>query len=57
MSTDVTTTTNTSPLAGLAATNGIFTTVKGDDFQTKTKSTTLRTSPNWEARPLRSPTW
>lgn len=36
MSTDVTTI-NTSPLAGLAATNGIFTTVKGDDFKTKTK--------------------
>lgn len=34
MSTDITT---TSPLAGLAAQNGIFTTVKGDDFQTKTK--------------------
>jgi len=35
MSTDITTT--HSPLAGLAAQNGIFTTVKGDDFQTKTK--------------------
>lgn len=35
MSTDVIT--NPSPLAGLSATNGIFTTVKGDDFQTKTK--------------------
>lgn len=27
----------TSPLIGLAAQNGIFTTVKGDDFETKTK--------------------
>ena len=35
MSTEIATT--TSPLAGLAAQNGIFTTVKGDDFQTKTK--------------------
>lgn len=34
MTTDVTT---TSPLSGLAAQNGIFTTVKGDDFETKTK--------------------
>lgn len=34
MSTEIAT---TSPLAGLAAQNGIFTTVKGDDFQTKTK--------------------
>lgn len=34
MSTEIVT---TSPLAGLAAQNGIFTTVKGDDFQTKTK--------------------
>jgi hypothetical protein len=34
MSTDITT---TSPLSGLAAQNGIFTTVKGDDFETKTK--------------------
>lgn len=36
MSTDITTTT-VSPLAGLAVQNGIFTTVKGDDFETKTK--------------------
>lgn len=36
MSTDVTTTT-TSTLPGLAVQNGIFTTVKGDDFETKTK--------------------
>lgn len=35
MSTEIATT--ASPLAGLAAQNGIFTTVKGDDFQTKTK--------------------
>lgn len=34
MSTEIAT---TSPLAGLAAKNGIFTTVRGDDFQTKTK--------------------
>lgn len=34
MSTDVTT---TSPLSGLAAQNGIFTTVRGDEFETKTK--------------------
>lgn len=34
MSTDITT---TSPLPGLAVQNGIFTTVKGNDFATKTK--------------------
>ena len=34
MSTEIT---STSSLAGLAAQNGIFTTVKGDDFETKTK--------------------
>lgn len=34
MSTDITT---TDTLSGLAAKNGIFTTVKGDDFETKTK--------------------
>lgn len=34
MSTDIAT---TSPLSGLAAQNGIFTTVKGDDFETKRK--------------------
>ena len=34
MTTDIAT---TSPLPGLAAQNGIFTTVKGDDFATKTK--------------------
>lgn len=34
MTTDITV---TSPLPGLAAQNGIFTTVKGDDFATKTK--------------------
>lgn len=34
MSTDITT---TSPLSGLTVQNGIFTTVKGDDFETKTK--------------------
>lgn len=34
MTTEITT---ASPLAGLAAQNGIFTTVEGDDFETKTK--------------------
>lgn len=34
MSTEIAT---TSPLAGLAVQNGIFTTVKGDDFETKAK--------------------
>lgn len=37
MSTEITTSTAANPLAGMAATNGIFTTVKGDDFETKAK--------------------
>lgn len=37
MSTEITTATAANPLAGMAATNGIFTTVKGDDFETKAK--------------------
>lgn len=36
MSTEITTS-GTSPLAGMNVTNGIFTTVKGDDFETKAK--------------------
>lgn len=37
MSTEITTSTAANPLAGMSATNGIFTTVKGDDFETKAK--------------------
>lgn len=37
MSTEITTSTAANPLAGMAVTNGIFTTVKGDDFETKAK--------------------
>lgn len=37
MGTEITTSTAANPLAGMAATNGIFTTVKGDDFETKAK--------------------
>jgi hypothetical protein len=37
MSTEITTSTAASPLAGMTVTNGIFTTVKGDDFETKAK--------------------
>lgn len=37
MSTEITTSTAASPLAGMQVTNGIFTTVKGDDFATKAK--------------------
>ena len=37
MSTEITTTTAANPLAGMNVTNGIFTTVKGDDFETKAK--------------------
>lgn len=37
MSTEITTSTVVNPLAGMAATNGIFTTVKGDDFEAKAK--------------------
>lgn len=37
MSTEITTTTAANPLAGMTVTNGIFTTVKGDDFETKAK--------------------
>ena len=37
MSTEITTSTAANPLAGMNAANGIFTTVKGDDFETKAK--------------------
>lgn len=37
MSTEITTATAANPLAGMTVTNGIFTTVKGDDFETKAK--------------------
>ena len=37
MSTEITTSTAANPLAGMSVTNGIFTTVKGDDFETKAK--------------------
>nr|DAT80157.1 MAG TPA: Single stranded DNA binding protein [Caudoviricetes sp.] len=37
MSTEITTSTTANPLAGMSVTNGIFTTVKGDDFETKAK--------------------
>lgn len=37
MSTEITTSTAANPLSGMAVTNGIFTTVKGDDFETKAK--------------------
>lgn len=37
MSTEITTATAANPLAGMNAANGIFTTVKGDDFETKAK--------------------
>lgn len=37
MSTEITTSTAANPLAGMAVTNGIFTTVRGDDFETKAK--------------------
>ncbi len=37
MSTEITTATAANPLAGMSVTNGIFTTVKGDDFETKAK--------------------
>ena len=37
MSTEITASTAANPLAGMTVTNGIFTTVKGDDFETKAK--------------------
>lgn len=37
MSTEITTSIAANPLAGMTVTNGIFTTVKGDDFETKAK--------------------
>lgn len=37
MSTEISTSTTTNTLPGMVATNGIFTTVKGDDFETKAK--------------------
>lgn len=37
MSTEITTSIAANPLAGMSVTNGIFTTVKGDDFETKAK--------------------
>ena len=37
MSTEITTSTAANPLAGMTVTNGIFTTVKGNDFETKAK--------------------
>lgn len=37
MSTEITTSTAANPLAGMTVTNGIFTTVKGEDFDTKAK--------------------
>ena len=37
MSTEITTNIAANPLAGMSVTNGIFTTVKGDDFDTKAK--------------------
>lgn len=37
MSTEITTAIAANPLAGMSVTNGIFTTVKGDDFETKAK--------------------
>ena len=37
MSTEITTSIAANQLAGMAVTNGIFTTVKGDDFETKAK--------------------
>lgn len=37
MSTEITTSVAANPLTGLSVTNGIFTTVKGDDFETKAK--------------------
>jgi hypothetical protein len=37
MSNEITTSTAANPLAGMGAANGIFTTVKGDDFETKAK--------------------
>lgn len=37
MSTEITTSTDSNPLAGMTVTNGIFTTVKGDNFETKAK--------------------
>lgn len=37
MNTEITTSTAAYPLAGMPVTNGIFTTVKGDDFETKAK--------------------
>lgn len=37
MSTEITTNTAANPLVGMSVTNGIFTTVKGDDFDTKSK--------------------
>lgn len=37
MSTEITTSTAANPLAGMTVTNGIFTTVKGDNFDTKAK--------------------
>lgn len=37
MSTEITTSTAANPLSGMVVTNGIFTTVKGDDFETKAK--------------------
>ena len=37
MSTEIATANTANPLAGMAVTNGIFTTVKGDDFATKAK--------------------
>lgn len=37
MSTEITTSTVANPLVGMTTTNGIFTTVKGDDFETKAK--------------------
>lgn len=37
MSIEITTSNASNPLAGMTVTNGIFTTVKGDDFETKAK--------------------
>lgn len=37
MSTEITTSTAANPLSGMSVTNGIFTTVKGDDFETKAR--------------------
>lgn len=37
MSTEITTSVAANQLAGMSVTNGIFTTVKGDDFETKAK--------------------